>query len=861
MLKPFRYILLAVFTAFCAGVSAQELPTIQNAAGIHTGKFPNGVSYYLVPNSSSKGYATFALVQKGAGNQDVARAELSSLPRFAKVPPYRFASSKGVGYGRRGYVSYTGGATVFNFEDVPTFDTAALDSTIIMVFDLIDAWKGEQAIIVCGDIDQSRIRDRLQLLSLTVLPRGKSDPAPEYVWNPSSKLQLIRSDVPAGRTASITVKYSSPRTSRKYMHTPQPIVNRMYADELGYILRRRAVQSFYEAGIPLADLRYRYVDSASTDSDETYSFTVYVDTADLEAATAIFASLLADLDVNGASHEEFQDAKARVVSDAVKESSRPVSNRTYVSACIGAYLFGAGMSSAGAVSDFFSGRKITAERDLAMFNRFVAALLDPERNLTLRYAVPESCSLPEGISGRFVSAWKDASAVRESQRYRGHRGDTLGLRYFTGKKVKIKNTSVDPVTGGSLWTFSNGMKVVYRKTSGKEVYYALMVRGGYSSVPGLREGESAFVADMLEICDKGGMRAVDFDNMLSFNGITMRSRVSLSSMVLSGTVPRGGMQLLMRSLLTVAGSRAVNRDAFAYYRRCEALRQEMLQYSTRGINAVMDSLMCPDYFYPDTKTMGKLGDDLPERAGRFFDAQFGRMNDGVLVIMGNLDEDALRKLLCTSLGGFSTGSTWAVRPRVACNFRSGWSTYTVDRSESTVGDGQGCTSLALTAVRPFTIASWCAFRIAAEALRREVVKELATCGQYAEVSTRMQLFPVERVTVFVNCRPCPAEGLPVDVEPSDPLTALGAMREALSKLFAGGISDADLKGYKMAIGHAMAAELALPENLMEAVLTRIADGKDLVTNLQANLAGVTMADVRSVLADLESGSKVEYVIK
>lgn len=861
MLKPFRYIFLAIFTAFCAGVSAQELPTIKKAAEIHTGKFPNGVSYYLVPNSSSKGYATFALVQKGAGNQDVARAELSSLPRFAKIPPYRFASSKGVGYGRRGYVSYTGGATVFNFEDVPTFDTAALDSTIIMVFDLIDAWKGEQAVIVCGDIDQAGIKDRLQLLSLTVPPRGKSEPAPEYVWNPSSKLHLIRSDVPAGRTASITVKYSSPRTSRKYMQTPQPIVNRMYAEELGFILRRRAVQSFYEAGIPLADFRYRYVDSASTDSDESYSFTVYVDTGDLEAATAAFASLLADLDVNGASGEEFQDAKARVVSDAVKESSRPVSNRSYVSTCIGAYLFGAGMSSAGAVSDFFSGRKITAERDVALFNRFVSALLDPGRNLTLRYAVPESFEMPEDISGRFVSAWKDASAVRESQRYRGHRGDTLGLRYFVGRKVKLKGTSVDPVTGGSLWTFSNGMKVIYRKTSGKEVYYALMVRGGYSSVPGLKEGESAFVGDMLEVFDKGGMRAVDFDNMLSFNGISMRTRVSLSSTVLSGTAPQGSLNLLMRALLTVTGDRAVNRDAFAYYRRGEALRQEMLQYSTRGINAVMDSLMCPDYFYPDTKTMYKLGDDLPERAASFFDAQFSRMNDGVLVIMGNLDEDALKKLLCSSLGGFTTGSSWAVRPRVTCNFRSGWSTYTVDRSESTVGDGKGCTSLALTAVRPFTMTSWCAFRIAAEALRREVVKELATCGQYAEISTRMQLFPVERVSVFVNCRPCPAEGLPIDVEPSDPLTALGALREALSKLFSKGISEADLKGYKMVLSNTLAKEMALPENLMEAVLTRTAEGKDLVTNLQSNLSAVTMSDVRAVLADLEAGSKVEYVIK
>lgn len=861
MIKPFRYLLSALFFVFCTVVPAQDLPTLQKAEGIHTGKFPNGVSYYIVPNSASKGYANFALVQKGAGNQDVARAELSSLPRFQGVPPYRFASSKGVGYGRHGYISYTGGAAVFNFEYVPTFDSAAMDSTIIMVFDLIGAWKGEQAVVVSGDVDFARIKDRLQLLSLMVSPRSAGSPAPDYAWVPSPQMRLMRADIPSGQVASITARYSSPRTSRKYMNTPQPVVNRLYAEELGYILRRRAASAFYDAGIPLADLHYRYTDSAATDSDESYSFSIYVNKSDLAAATATFAAILADLDINGASPEEFRDAKARVVAEAGKASSRPVSNRSYVSACVASYLFGAGMTSSSAVYDFFTGRKIPAERDLALFNRFVSALLDPARNLTLRYGLPEGYPLPDGIGAIFPDAWKAGVRKGEVPLYRGHRGDTLGLQYPVWKKLKIKGDAVDPVTGGRLWTFSNGMKVVFRKTDGKEVNYALMVRGGYASVPGLKEGESAFVSDMLDICDKGGMQAVDFRNMLSSNGITMNTRVSLSSVILSGTAPRGGMNLLMRALLTVTGRRSDNPAAFAYYRRCESLRQEMLQYSTRGINAVMDSLMCPDYFYPETKSMDKLGDDLPERAAAFFDSQFRRMNDGVFVITGNLDEAALKKLLCSSLGGFSTGGAWAVRPRVAYPLRSGWSTYTVDRTSSTVGDGTGCTNLALTARRPFTTVSWCAFRIAAEALRREVVKELAPLGQYAEVSTRMQLFPVETVSVFVNCRPCPAEGLPIDVEPSDPLAALSALREALHRLFSEGISEADLKGFKMAIAHSMADELAQPENLIEAVLTRMADGKDLAGNLSSNLAGVTMADVTAVLSDLERGGKVEYVIK
>ena len=51
------------------------------------------------------------------------------------------------------------------------------------------------------------------------------------------------------------------------------------------------------------------------------------------------------------------------------------------------------------------------------------------------------------------------------------------------------------------------------------------------------------------------------------------------------------------------------------------------------------------------------------------------------------------------------------------------------------------------------------------------------------------------------------------------------------------------------------------EGLVDAILMRDAEGKDIVSNYQQYIKAVTLEGVRSALRDLDMGSKVEYVIK
>ena len=838
-------ILFIILLAFPFRLPASDLPVIKQTSQVQSGRFPSGLSYYLVHNSSSKGYANFALVQKGVGNRDDARVALDGS----------FFPSKGVGYTPDGYISWEGPAAVFRFEDVPVFQSVASDSALVYLFKLVRSCRNEQAIIVSGDVNTSNIKDRLYMMSLMLEPRLKVEDQ-DVQWRPERGLKVLHYPSTCRNLSIIKMTYRAPRTPRKYMNTPQPLVTEMYSQELGHILCKRLEGVFAQNDIPLAFVRFRYFDSSRYSDDEKYTLSLGVDARDISSATSLVSGVLSDLDANGVSQDELQDAKARFLSRIYKDAGTPATNRDNVQACVTNYLYGTNLASKGAIFDFFRGRKISPERDLSLFNAFVAALLERDRNLTLEYATPSDEIDAEALKNTFRSSWKSGSTPAA---YNVGSSDTLGLYYPVSKKIKISSEIPEPVSGGKMWSFSNGMKVVFRKSADANIRYAFMIRGGFTEIPGLSEGESAFTGDMLRLCTVSGMSPMRFHNMLESNGITIKCTVGVSDMRIFGTVQASKMNLLMRTLLSIQKNRSPDSWAFDYYKRSEALRQEAFRISSNGVNAVMDSIMCPDYLYPSTKTLSKLTDALPGKMESYFSSQFQKCNDGVMFIEGDLDEAYLQKLLCKTLGGFKTGKVFSVRPKIDYRLRSGWSTYTVDVGGS-IGDGVSA-NIAMSAERPFTMQGWCAFRIAVEALRIRLVRDMASAGQHIEVIPQLQILPSERIAVFINCRPCPSEGLPSDVEPEDPLTALGGLRECLASLSLRPLDTAELKGIKNSLSNEMTSELQDPDYITEVFLRRYSEGKDMVSNWQSYLSKVTLDDVSEVLKNLEKGSKVEYVVK
>lgn len=838
---------------------SQVLSSLGVAKEITKGTLPNGVEYYLVQNTSDKGFADYALVRTASLSIEDERKSLCGLPHFTDRKPWQFFSEHGVGYSSYGYYTEEGPAGVFRFSNVPVYNQSVADSTMLMLVDMTALSRSPQAVVVSGDINPSKLKERLNLLSMTVpqldCPSGESS----YKWVQKDIKRSILINNPSSDVAAISAIISSARTSRELMDSPQPIVTSMYAELVGKVISDRVRRDFRSRGIPLADVEFSYAGSDAGPSDERYGFTLYTSAKCANVATDCFARILSDLDRNGALMDEFVDAKAQLSGDV--RSGRlagKLDNAAYVDKCVSAFLYGSNLASNEVIAGLMTAKNIAPEKELPLFNSFISALLDGEKNLTLRFNVPDCGLDAESLGITFSEAWKEGSDRDYS--YKKTFSDTLSL-YAPKSKVKLRSEIKEPISGGSLWTFSNGIRVLYKKTAARgEFHYSLMLRGGVASVPDIHNGESAFVGDMLSLDSIAGLNPYDFKAMLSSNGITMKGSAGISDMRISGIAPKSKFRLLLRCLLSVSESRVPDRDAFNYYKQCEALRIDMESLSARDVNSLMDSIMRPEYFFTERKYIERLGDDLPERCEQYFDAQFAKVNDGLLVLMGDLDEEHLKKELCRALGSFHVMKKFAQRPAVNSRLASGAVSYTVESGPGLVGGSEIGVNVAMAAPVPYNMENQVAFRIATSCIRKELVKALSDKGAFFELTEKLEVFPDERMSVFVNCHPCIESGLPADVSAATPLDMLDAVRKVMGNIATMPLSKEDFNAFKEELQNDFQESLQDTEHVIDAVLIRYAEGKDFVTGFKEALKSVTPEKVRSLLGTLASGASVEYII-
>lgn len=855
MRKLFKHISCLFLLLSSLMMHGQELPSLGTAPEITRGSLPDGIQFYLVTNPDRKGYADFALVQRGRRDLSEPRERLRELPHFGNRAPYRFLAENGIGYGPEGFISRPSDATLFSFHDVPTHNESVADSTLLMLFDIAATYRKPQAVIICGDIDAARIRERMGLLSMMVPALEYNYPGVVHPWTPSDSLSLLVSQQAGREVAAINVIYRTQRLSRPFMDTPQPLIMQAYAEQLGRIAGRRIEHRFRDAGLPLAGLHFRYQDSAQGPEDERHTLTVYTAAQQLDSALRCIASVLSGLDRDGADLEEFCEARDWQVAEARREGARKLRNDEYLNRCVASYLYGAHLASGDMLSTFIGTRRLDDERELALFNGFARALLDPARNLTLRLDLPCTDVDRDALRRTFTEAWMTTDE--------GTAADIAPLpeRPVTARRVRLSGDAAEPLSGGRLWTFSNGIKVIYKKmNTPREFYYTLMLRGGVADVPGIRAGESAFIGDMLALSSVAGMSGAEFRERLGASGITLQTAASLSDLRISGRAPAAELSRLMQALLWLSDSRRTDAEAFATYLQEEALRQDREANSPRDVNSIMDNILRPDFFYPERKQLDCLSEDLPARAEQYFTSLFDKVGDGVLLLMGDLDEETLKKELARTLGGFRTEKRFSTRPRVESRFATGTVSRTEESAAGVIGGSEIGVNVVRSAALPYNLDSYLSFQVACMLIRQRLADALAGEGAQAELSGRLELFPSERISVFINCHPCPENGLPAGVRAGGTGELMDAVRSVTHRLDELQVSEAEVRAARATLLKELELRYTRPETLMEDVLIRYSEGKDLITDYKGAVQRISAESVEEILKALSEGGEVEYTI-
>lgn len=825
-------------------VTAQDLPKMPADPAIVTGSLPNGLSYYVISNAAEKGMADFALIQKtGTGNipdssavesvRRSARETLTSLVRLKNSSPQSFFVRHGAVPGKDGYVSVSDNASLFRFPAVRLSDGRdVLDSALVVLLNMADKasfsddeflkkWysPADQAIVVAGDVDAKALVSRLEAMSYMV-PSSPSQERKE-VYLPDSSQVIITDISRSVRLKEVKMTWVSKRVPAEFMNTVQPVIFDRTMDILGKVMVRRMKAALAEEGIPAADISYGHKRTDEAPGDDVFSLNMAVSPDDLDRALEIMSGVVASIDMQGAALDEYLMAEADHMNGLKKMSCLPYrANEEYVDRCVASYLYGSHLSSMKQIYTFHTSRAVPDSLRCRLFNDVTSAMVHSADTGMVTSFVPSSAALT--LPG-------------------------------PGLKIKVRSSRKDHLSGGSVWTFANGFKVVYRKmpTSG-EVYYTLALNGGYSSIAGLENGEGAFVSDIFKLCRIGGVDGYEFFDRLAMEGLVMEPRVTMSNTLLEGHLDKDRIPLLMQSLLALTSGRIPSEETFDYYRKCENLSLEHPKNSYNERLTAIDNIMCPSFRYSPYKSKGNLSSSFYSKAYAFLDSQMQKLNDGVLVMVGDMDEEYLKQQLMLYVGGFRTKDVVVRKSAIQYQPVSGTTTYTVSGYSDAV-------DIALSARMPMTLSNYFAACVAVMNVERYLQETLAGSGMAFELYFNCRIYPEERINLLVSMYEADSEGLAYGHTGQRPIDALVHVREALTGLASKEITDEVLKQCKAYLKNKMDCQMKDPEYWLNAIVLRYLDGKDLTTGYAACIDALTKEDVKRVMKLIDNGCKVEYV--
>ena len=812
---------LAVLT-FSRTVPAQTLPSLPVESKIQKGTLRCGVTYYMVKNDEVKGFADIAVVRRG---EAPSRATAEGLET-------KYLSRNGIGPRPGGYFLDNDGSTVLHLDRVPVYDANVLDSTLLVTFSQVAASRAPEAVIVSGDIDPVEVKKKMDIFSMMVPQHFvENSRGPDYVWEPSLMPAIVLRSEPLGDRGIVRVAYASPRTPHEQMNTAQALVMGILSREFRTIAVRRIGRNLRDAGIPYGRLDFHYLNSTETGGDEEYAVEVQTDREHLEAAMKIVSGTLAGLDGFGVPVEEFTDAKKVMMAEMLPRGTEPLSNRKYVDRCVAHFLYGANLAPYSEETRLFARKNLPDSTETRLFNQFATSLLSQLSNLTLEYRASLDTLDEDNALFQYNLAYLYGSTFKEAKDYSWQR-DTSGLEVDC-PKVRLKETKAEPVSGGVLWTFSNGMRVVYKQVPGRQTFqYSLLLGGGLSGVNGLTEGEGGYFGDMLSLFDAGGLSASDFRDHLAVNGIGMDTQVALTYTSIYGQAPSSKLPTLLKALLALANGRTVNRGEFDI-----CLRNS--KWAREPVDNRLYAMMYPGFNYSAKKYVSGLNSGTQAKAAQFYESLFSRMNDGMLIIVGDVDESTVRRTLLRYLGGFRTQRSAVPRKSLRYQPRPG----TVTHREAGAGKG---VFVRLDTEYPLSGINYATAEVAVEVLRRNMVTALEGTGMSVEVTTGFHTYPQERLWMFLSC-----EGG----------TDLEAVRAGIRKAASSTVSAKDLNAFKAMALAGMNQELAEPETVVTALVARYGIGKDLVTHYKESVDGITAARVKDMLSALAAGSTAEIVIE
>jgi len=513
-----------------------SLPTLGSDPAITCGTLPNGMKYYFAANPAAKGKAEYSFVQKM--DPSIPKDTLYSFARrhFSAAlvqgrPFEKFLAHSGMGASAQGYINAERGSISYHLGELASArGDAVIDSTLLVVFSLARAFSqengqpsGDQAIIISGDIDAPKMLERLKMFSITTPNVPGVVPSVQYKWIAPKEQDIIT--VSGNAASKVIVRWRDARTPAEYIATSLPIVTRKMAGEFGWVLRDRLTPVFRSNGI---SVWMDFVHKSSTEGieDETITLEIGCMRKQREQVKAILATELNRLYTWGIDEVEYGYARDAFRYEWLYRANDFVpSNSLFTARCKEAFLYGAPLTSE-AQKVALAYREIPDSTQTRLFNNYIHRLLC------------QGCRPDSTLQRRKPLVSREVTE--------------LSVKQYTPELVikPPKEDKTEYITSGVIWTFKNGVNVIYKKMNTKGIMYFCLASKG---------GRKYAAPENFSTID--GVFEESFSNYISSLGMEMKTTLRPSDVRLTGKVPQDNAERMLQVLCGLS-ERKVNEKVF-----------------------------------------------------------------------------------------------------------------------------------------------------------------------------------------------------------------------------------------------------------------------------------------------------------
>lgn len=809
------YILIFCFLSLFSGFSAnaQKLSTLAPDGAVTFGKLPDGLQYAIVTSAAEKGRSEYAILQRACQDEKKAPYRLRRLGSFSSVK---------------------GGQS----QDSVLF---RMVSEVKASIDECDSLYGtdNQTLIIIGDVDKNSVIEKLRLFTYMV-PASASKAKWEnpYKWEDHPLEAEVYPEEGFG-IAKVNIAFLAPRPKAERLNTIVPTVSYVMAESLGEITRRRLEDIFSALDLPVANLTVSQTSPTMTEGSPSLNINFAVSEDNLGQSIALVAGTITEIGEGGVQDAEIVQVFDTVLERFRAEASKPLTNEWWLTRIVSNQITGTDLATPATKLKLFTEKAIADSTIVSSINSIAAATFVKDENILI------------SVSGGTMTPGAIEKTFTESRPMRGenlHKGfvalQSAGLPAASPKKVKPKKTVAEKTFGGTEFQFPNGLRVMYKQmATGGKLYWSAALGGGTSSLEGAVAGESAFLGDIFSICRINGFAGRDFLRLMESKGMTADCDLRFDDCVISGVADSKDPELFFRFLLSILNNRTDDEAAYDYYEKCESLGSRI--YAGSHVMDRLESSLQPGYAFSEYKTGDILADDFYERAERFYSKRFSSMNDGALIVIGDITEYKFLTALRLYAGQFRTSNSRHTRPSVSFRLLSGERNLPAEYDIASF-------RMAASGLLETTLDN----RHAADVADRMLSKVLSTALKDSGWRIKSKIYFISEPKGHVNMRITAHIDTDSGVEAIDAAELKKIILRELKALAEGRFQPGEPAASKSETSTALAQKTATPAYWLWIGEEKVTNTKDYNTGSAAKLSGLSNDRIKNVFSALYNGGRI-----